>query len=577
MKSRSSWWYAALTALAMLILGLAGPVSAATERASPAEPGPGAGAEAQESAADAVAAMQPGWNLGNTLDATGPDETSWGNPRVTREQLRAIRAQGFNSVRIPVTWSQHQGPAPAYAIDPDHLARVTEVVDWALEEDLYVLLNVHHDSWQWVMDMPAQREAVLARFTATWDQIAAAVRDAPERLLLESINEPFFEGSSGDVQNAELLHELNSVFVDRVRDTGGTNATRPLVLTTLHASPEQERVDELAETIEIIGDPQLVATVHFYGYWPFSVNVAGGTRFDAVARQDLTDTFDRVHDVFTARGVPVIVGEYGLLGFDRSTDTIQQGEKLKFFEFLGGYARQKQLTTMWWDNGQHFDRTALTWRDPALYRQISSSWTVDSATGSTDQVFVPAAGAPQPATVALSLAGTTVAAVRHGTDELVAGTDYTVEGGQLTLAADTLARLTADRPHGVTAVLSVAFARGVPWDLHIIRYEPPVLSDTTGTISGTGIPTDFRGDRLATMEAVYADGGNAGPHDWTSYKEFGAAFAPDYGGGLITLTPEFFDEVRDGSTVLLTFHFWSGATVTYTLDRDGGTVTGTVG
>ncbi|MFD7511672.1 cellulase family glycosylhydrolase [Streptomyces sp. NPDC059853] len=570
-RSRSSWLSAALLALAVL-LGLAGPAPAATSPPRTGSPG-----STGSSVAETVAAMQPGWNLGNTLDATGPDETSWGNPRVTRAQLSAIRDQGFRSVRVPVTWSRHQGPAPGYTIDPAQLARVTEVAGWALEEGLYVMVNVHHDSWQWIMEMPSRPDAVLERFVATYEQIAAAFRDAPPELLLESVNEPFFEGSSGDAENAELLHRLNAAFVSVVRDSGGVNATRPLVLSTLHASSEQERLDELAASLATLDDPALVATVHFYGYWPFSVNVAGHTRFDEVTRQDLIDTFDRVHDTFTARGVPVIVGEYGLLGFDRGTETVQQGEKLKFFAFLGQYARQKRLTTMLWDNGQHFDRTAGRWRDPALFRQISTSWSVDSATGSTDQVFVPATGTPAEATVGLDLAGTEVTAVRHGADALAPGGDYVLSGDGLTLTADTLARLTADRPHGVAAVLSVEFARGAPWDVHIIRYEMPQPADATGTTAGFAVPVAFRGDRLATMEAVYADGGNAGPHDWTPFKEFGAAFSPDYAGERITLTPEFFDEIRDGSTVRLTFHFWSGHTREYTLTRSGTTVTGTAG
>ncbi|NUQ89546.1 MAG: cellulase family glycosylhydrolase, partial [Glycomyces artemisiae] len=79
-----------------------------------------------------VDAMQPGWNLGNTFDSTGADETSWGNPRVTRDLIRAVKANGFNSIRIPVTWVQHLDSANV--IDPTYLARVKEVVGWALTE-----------------------------------------------------------------------------------------------------------------------------------------------------------------------------------------------------------------------------------------------------------------------------------------------------------------------------------------------------------------------------------------------------------------------------------------------------------
>ncbi|MFD5316403.1 cellulase family glycosylhydrolase [Streptomyces sp. NPDC127098] len=557
----------ALTALAILLgLAVAAPTAHAAEDRRP---------PAVASAQSTVAAMQPGWNLGNTLDSTGSDETSWGNPRVTRELLRSIRAQGFNSVRIPVTWSQHQGAAPSYTIDPAYLARVREVVDWALAEGLHVLINVHHDSWQWVMNLPTQHDAVLARFTATWTQIANTFRGSSDRLLFESINEPFFEGSSGDAQNAQLLHELNTTFHGVVRRSGGNNASRILVLPTLRTNADQARLDELTATFTALNDPNLVATVHFYGFWPFSVNVAGYTRFDAETQQDLVNTFDRVHNAFTARGIPVIVGEYGLLGFDRHTGVIEQGEKLKFFEFLGNYARSRQLTTMLWDNGQHFNRTTLQWTDPSLFRQIRSSWTTASSTAATDQIFVRRGQTPAAATIALNLNGNTLSSVHHGSTQLVRGTDYTVSGDRLTITGPTLARLTASGAYGVNAVLSARFSRGVPWDLNVITYAPPTVRAASGTTNGLTVPTAFNGDQLATMEAVYSDGGFAGPHNWTSYKEFGAAFSPNYSGGEITLPAAFFAEVRDNSTVTLTFHFWSGTTVRYTLTRSGSTVTGT--
>ncbi|TDC06086.1 cellulase [Streptomyces sp. 8K308] len=527
-------------------------------------------------AEETVAAMQPGWNVGNTLDAI-PDETSWGNPRITRELLAAIHDQGFNSIRLPVTWTDHQGGAPNHTIDAAWMDRVEEVVDMALDEGLYVLLNTHHDSWQWIRDMPTQHDAVLDRYTATWTQIAERFRDAPPELLLESVNEPQFTGSTGEAQEFELLDELNTTFHSIVRGTGGNNADRVLVLPTLHTNSEQARLDPLVDTIASLNDPNLAATVHYYGFWPFSTNIAGYTRFNDEVRQDVTANFDRVYNTFVSQGIPVIVGEYGLLGFDRSLGTVQHGETLKFFEYFGSYARQRQLTTMWWDNGQHFDRAALTWRDPSLYRQIRSSWTTDSATASSDQIFVRAGQAPADATLTLNLNGNSLTSVLNGSAELVRGQDYTVDGDRLTVTGATLARLTEGQGHGVNATLSLRFDSGAPWDVHVITYATPVLQNATGTTGGLTIPTAFNGDQLATMEAVYADGGNAGPHDWTSYKEFGIAFSPDYGAGRITLPQAFFDAVNDNSTVRLTFHFWSGETVTYTLTRSGTTVTGTAG
>ena len=142
------------------------------------------------SAMDAVAAMQPSWNLGNTLDAI-PDETSWGNPRSPRRCSTPSRAQGFRSVRIPVTWSGHQSATAPYTIDAAYMARVKQVVDWALADGLYVVINVHHDSWQWINeDARRDHDNVLARFNAIWTQISDAFRDEPRTLLFESVNEP---------------------------------------------------------------------------------------------------------------------------------------------------------------------------------------------------------------------------------------------------------------------------------------------------------------------------------------------------------------------------------------------------
>lgn len=522
-----------------------------------------------------VNAMQPGWNLGNSLDAVGTGETDWGNPRITEALLDNVKAQGFKSIRIPVTWNGRHGADPSYTIDPTYLNRVKEVVNWAIADDLYVMINIHHDSWEWIANMPGDRATVLARYTALWNQIAAAFKDSSPKLMFESVNEPQFTGSSGDAQNATLLNELNTTFHRLVRQSGGGNATRLLVLPTLHTSADQARVDELVATFNALNDPNLIATFHFYGYWPFSVNVAGGTRFDDAVVQDLTGAFDRMYNAFTTRGIPVILGEYGLLGFDRHTGTIQQGEKLKFFEFLGHYARSKQITTMLWDNGQHFNRTTFQWSDPELFGQIRSSWTTRSATASTDQIFVPRSTTITSKTVTLNLNGATFSGIRHNNTDLVRGTDYTVTGDQLTLTASALTRLVGSRAHGVNASLSVRFSQGVPWRINIVSYDNPVLQNATGTTTLT-IPTAFRGDQLATMEAKYADGSNAGPHNWTPFKEFDVTFAPNYSTNVITLTSAFFAEVNNSSPVTLTFHFWSGATVSYTVVKSGSTITGTI-
>ncbi|MCY1143301.1 cellulase family glycosylhydrolase [Actinoplanes sp. Pm04-4] len=539
------------------------PVTTPPPTTPPPTTPPPAGGDAEAT----VAAMQPGWNLGNSLDATGADETSWGNPRITEALLDGVKAQGFKSIRIPVTWGQHQGGAPSYTIEAAYLARVKEVVNWALADGFYVMINVHHDSWQWLNTMPGAQ----ARYDATWTQIAAAFRDSPNKLVFESVNEPQF---TDEGQSATHLNSLNTSFHRIVRGSGGGNATRLLVLPTLHTSADQVHLDALATTIASLNDRNIAATVHYYGYWPFSVNIAGTTTFDATTQADLVGYLDRSAATFTAKGIPVILGEWGLLGFDRSLDAVEQGEKLKFFEYLGYYARQKKITTMLWDNGQHFDRTALTWRDPELYAHIKSAWTTRSGTANTDQIFLSKSTAIAAKTLTLNPNGTTFTALRLNDTDLVRGTDYTISGNELTLSAALLTRLAGDRAYGVNARITAVFSAGVPWRINVISYDTPTVAAGTGTTAAFTIPVSFRGDRIATMEAKYADGGNAGPQNWTSFKEFAYTFLPDYTANTLALTPEFFAEVNDGAKVTLTLHFWSGAKVTYYVTKSGSTVTG---
>jgi endoglucanase len=543
-------------------------------RPSSPSPSPSPSNQPPGNAMAVVAAMQPGWNLGNSLDATGSDETSWGNPRITQALINNVKAQGFKSIRIPVTWGQHQGGAPSYTIEAAYLNRVKEVVDWALAADLYVMINVHHDSWQWINNMPGDRTNVLNRFNAIWTQVSTTFRSSSAKLLFESVNEPQFS-SGTDPQNAPLLNELNTNFHRIVRASGGNNATRLLVLPTIHTNTEQASIDALVSTFNALNDRNLVATFHFYGFWPFSVNIAGFTTFNAEVQADLVGQFDRMANAFIARNIPVILGEYGLLGFDRHTGTIEQGEKLKFFEYFGFYARSKRITTMLWDNGQHFGRTSFQWSDTELFNQIRSSWTVRSGTASSDQIFSARASAISAKSVTLNLNGATVTAVRQGSTNLSQGSDYTISGSTLTFTAAAITRLSGSRAYGVNASVNVVFSQGVPWRINFLTYDPPTQSNASGQTGSFTIPTTFRGDVLATMEAKYADGSNAGPQNWTSFKEFDYTFAPNYSAGNIALKPEFFNEVNNGQRVTLTFHFWSGTRVTYFVTENGSTVTGT--
>lgn len=523
-----------------------------------------------------VAAMQPSWNLGNTLDAI-PDETSWGNPPATKALFDTIKAQGFRSVRLPVTWSGHQSSTAPYTIDATWLNRVRQVVDWALSDGLYVVINVHHDSWQWISSMPTDHDNVLARFKATWTQIAAEFKDSPQTLLFESVNEPQFNNTT-DTQGNQYLDELNTTFHTVVRQSGGNNATRLLMLPSLGCTPSQERMDPLVQEIGSLNDPNLVATVHYYGWYPFSVNIAGGTRFDATSQKDMTDTFTAIGNTLIAKGIPVYMGEYGLLGYPdfNHPPRVEQGEALKYFEMLGHEARTTGVTTALWDAFNFLNRTTLQWRDPDLINQIKSAWTTRSGTASSDRVFLAKSEAITARTLTLNPNGLTFRGIWQGGTKLAQGRDYTVSGDQLTLTASALTRLAGNRAYGTNATVEARFSAGLPWKIHVTTYDKPVLSNANGTTGGLTVPTRFNGDLLATMESTYADGSNAGNTSWTPYQEYDVAFSPDHPGNAITLTADYLNALRDGAQATLTFHFWSGATVTYHVTRSGGSVTGTV-
>ncbi|MFF4253754.1 cellulase family glycosylhydrolase [Streptomyces sp. NPDC001663] len=574
-RSRGPGRLAGLLMALLVILGLSG----STALAAPGGTAQQARATVKvpAGAKDAVAAMQPSWNLGNTLDAI-PDETSWGNPKATRELFKTIRAQGFHSVRIPVTWSAHQSATAPYTVDAAYLSRVKEVVDWAQAENLYVVLNVHHDSWQWVSKISTDHDNVRARYDALWTQISATFRDEPRTLLFESINEPGFDNATA-AQKTQFMNELNTSFHEIVRSSGGTNKGRLLVLTTQGGTPSQDLMDDLYTTISALHDSNLVATVHYYSYYPFSVNVAGGTRYDTAAQNDLTDAFARMHDTFVARGIPVYLGEYGLLAWPdhNHPDRVERGEALKYFEHLGYAARQAGVTTALWDPGTfaYLNRDTLKWQDPALFAWIKSSWTTRSGTASFDKVFVAKSSRITAQSLTLNLNGTKFQSLWNGDTKLVAGKDYTVFKDRLTLTAQALTRLTGERDYGVNATLQARFSRGLPWNLDIVTYDTPVLSNATGTPDSFTLPTKYQGDLLATMEATYADGSNAGQTSWTPYQEFNQAFSPDYPNGTIILTPEFLKALRDGEPATLTFHFHSGAKVKYKVTKSGDSVTGT--
>ncbi|HSX96421.1 MAG TPA: cellulase family glycosylhydrolase, partial [Streptomyces sp.] len=466
-----------------------------------------------------------------------------------------------------------------YTIQAAYMGRVEEVVDWALDEGLYVVLNVHHDSWQWIDDMPADHDTVLARFNSTWTQISRTFRAEPRTLIFESVNEPVFQKATAE-EKTKLLRELNTSFHKIVRSSGGGNADRLLMLPTEVGTPSQPLMDDLYTTIKSLKDRRLIATVHYYSWWPFSVNVAGGTHYDDTAQNDLNDAFARMRDTFVDKGIPVYLGEYGLLGYPDTNhpSRVERGEALKYYEHFSYAARLVGVTTALWDPGTfaYLNRKTLKWTDPGLMAWIKSSWTKRSATASFDKVFLEKKEPISAKGVTLNLNGTKFRGLWHGGTKLVEGRDYTIfDTTRLILSADLLTRLSGGREYGVNATLQARFSSGLPWQIEVVTFDEPVMSDATGTTDAFSLPAKYKGDVLAAMEARYGDGSYAGTKNWTPYQEFNESFSPDYSNGTIILKPDFLKALRDGELVTLTFNFYSGKKVMYHVKKSGDSVTGT--
>lgn len=510
-----------------------------------------------------TAAMQPGWNLGNTLDAIG-GETNWGNPAVTADLIRAIREQGFNSIRIPITWDGYIGDGPGFVIEADFMSRVHEVVDWALDAGFIVLMNMHHDS-HWLHEMPSRGDDLIQRYRAVWEQIAESFKDYPGELFFEPINEPRFSDDWG-LETAEffdIVDRLNHTAYEVIRGSGGLNSERPVVFETLVAGITKAKVDSLKQSILSHDDPNIIASVHYYGLWHFSMNLAGKVEFDAEVRADIDQQMQLLHDTFVADGIAVILGEYGLLGFDDHVGVIRQGEKLKFFDHLVHTAAELGVVTMLWDNGQHFDRDELRWRDPSLHATILQAVGGRSGQAEHDAVYIRQSNM-EDVEVELILSDNELTGIVDSSAEVWApGSDYELEGNVLTLRADAILKLTGGeigRDHS----LSLQFSEGPDWLLTVAMIDEATLSPVTARSYGFNLPVQLNGDEVKRVQAVSRSGASISEQGWTAYLSYSSEYTVDYEEGLIQINAVPLTRFGQGD-IFITVETWSGLELPYVL------------
>ncbi len=340
------------------------------------------------SAAELIAEMGTGWNLGNTMDSEEGGETGWGNPVTTKEMIDEVHRAGFDTLRIPTTWKNSMGGAPDYTVDSEWLKRLEEIVGYALENDMYVIINTHHDT-DWIKPQYEDVENVKVQLAALWTQIAEYFKDYGDHLIFEGLNEPRIVGGAnewngGTEEGRDCLNQLNDVFVKTVRATGGNNETRTLLITTFAAQPAASGVSALT----VPDDKYVGVSIHAYTPYRFTYDSVGESWntavFDGSCASEIDSLFAGLNEAFISKGIPVIITEYGSVSkmIDKTWYITNTEEVAKWAKHYVSAAEQYGIPCVWWDNGYHksgnelfgiFNRRELTWYEPEVVTAIMES------------------------------------------------------------------------------------------------------------------------------------------------------------------------------------------------------------
>lgn len=330
------------------------------------------------SAKELTVKMTIGWNLGNSLDSTGSRvtfdsaprvaATAWGNEEPTKELFEAVKAAGFDTVRIPTTWYQHMkydNAQQKYIISEDWLAYVKQTVDYAYDLDMFVILNVHHEEWANVPKFTDATYATAAQMlTDIWSAVAETFADYDQHLIFEAMNEPrqtglgsSVEWGSGDVRSQKYINDLNAVMVNVVRSQGSAaNKERLIMLPGYAASNSSEAV----RAIEIPKNGGNIA-ISVHAYYPYSFamdssNMAnhefpGKSGYGEDYESSITYLFNQLKQISEEKNVPIIMGECGASDFN-NTDS-----RARWATYFLTKAKEAGVVCVFWDNHATYNGT----------------------------------------------------------------------------------------------------------------------------------------------------------------------------------------------------------------------------
>ena len=320
-----------------------------------------------------ISELTAGWNLGNTLDAQGRginSETAWGNPVTTKEMIDTVKAAGFDLIRIPVTWTGHLDENDN--IDAEWLDRVQQVVDFTIDEDTYVIINLHHEDWNY--PYYDNQEAATAKISKLWSQIAERFKDYDEHLIFEGQNEPRMVGTSeewtgGNEEGWAVVNATNAAFVEVVRASGGNNSKRHLMIPGYCATSDSGAPEKI---ILPEGDDKIIVSVHAYLPYSFALSGTPSSKFSSEregATRDINALRDTLKNGYIDKGIAVIIGETGA----RNKDNLES--RVDWAQYYTSTMREIGVTCTWWDNGAFsgsgekfglLHRQTCTWMYPEI-------------------------------------------------------------------------------------------------------------------------------------------------------------------------------------------------------------------
>jgi aryl-phospho-beta-D-glucosidase BglC (GH1 family) len=320
-------------------------------------------------AAELAAKINLGWNLGNSLEATG-GETAWGNPPVTKALIDLVRQSGFNAIRIPCSWNQYVEDISTAKIKASWLSRVKEVVQYCVDNDMYVLLNIHWDGgWLENNCTPDKQEENNAKQKAFWEQIATQLRDFDEHLMFASANEPNVDNAT----KMAVLKSYHQTFIEAVRSTGGRNSYRVLVIQG--PSTDIETTNKLMTSLPTDQVPdRMMVEIHYYTPWNFcglTEDASWGKMFYYWGKDYHSTTnpgrnatwgeegtvdanFKLMKNQFVDKGIPVVLGEYSATRRSALTGdnlTLHLASRAYFLKYVTQQAKANGIIPFYWDNG----------------------------------------------------------------------------------------------------------------------------------------------------------------------------------------------------------------------------------